>query len=192
MDIVTIETLPPEVSMSGKNTCYLQCPALNRRSNYGVCLFTINAYNKGKLNEGSDCHQHVGRGYCEALSYQRQEQEAGRALFYLPRGEQIDVVVDTKPSVVTEPTKPESDSYMRGWNQVSDREKGKKPAKKAAVKKPKKSVIFGTDKSELSDAVTEVAKEEAKKKKTRTPRKASTVTSGMSILERARLMAGGA
>ncbi|HGS5147677.1 TPA: hypothetical protein ACMDT9_003560 [Vibrio parahaemolyticus] len=192
MDIVTTEVLPVETSMSGKNSCYLYCPSLNRRTNYGVCLFTINAFNKEKLNDSSDCFSLIGRGLCEALKYQKKEQEAGRALFYKAREIKVvnlDSPTEKKmPSVVTTPSKPESPSYMRGWNQVEERERAKSkspvaPRKSASVAK-KKSAVFGVSTPSLSDAVDEAVKSH-KKSKPKTPPSLK----GMSILERARLMA---
>lgn len=201
MEIVTEEVLPVEASMSGGNTCYLHCPSLNRRSNYGVCLYTIRAHNEGRLSEASDCNSLVGRGLCEALSYQKKEQEAGRALYFKAREiKTVTIEEGEKPAaVITSPTRPDSESYMRGWNQVGERESTKrtKPAKAAAPKPTvKKSEIFGTEAVDLSDAVNEAVKSDIEKKAKPAPKKAdskkevkATVRPGMSILERAKLMA---
>ena len=205
MEIVTEEVLPVEASMSGGNTCYLHCPSLNRRSNYGVCLYTIRAHNEGRLSEASDCNSLVGRGLCEALSYQKKEQEAGRALYFKAREiKAVTIEEGEKPAaIITSPTRPDSESYMRGWNQVAERESTKrtKPVKVAAPKpKAKRSEIFGTEAVDLSDAVNEAVKSDIEKKEPKkakpAPKKTeskkevkATVRPDMSILERAKLMA---
>lgn len=202
MEIVTNEVLPVEASMSGANTCYLHCPSLNRRSNYGVCLYTIRAYNREQLSAESDCYSLVGRGLCEALTYQKQEQEAGRALFFKAREIKVTNIdpVTNQPIVVTAPSQPHNESYMRGWNQVGDRQAAKKVAPKAEpaeTKAPKKSAIFGTETVDLSDAVDVAVKADMEAKaapkptKKEQPASKATVRPGMSILERARMMAGG-
>ena len=76
MEIITTEVFPIEKSMTGKNSVYIDCVDLNRRAGYGVCLFTIRAFNQGKLDSENSCHTSINNGTCHALRLQRQEQEA--------------------------------------------------------------------------------------------------------------------
>lgn len=85
MNIVTVEILPPEASMSGKNSCYLNCKSQGRRPSYGVCLFTLRAIDNNTIKGFDDCVSAYRNGACDAAAFRKQEQEAGRALFYQPR-----------------------------------------------------------------------------------------------------------
>lgn len=169
------KTLPPQTSRSGKNSCYLYCGALNRRSNYGICLFSIDAYGNGRLREDSDCYAALNKGSCEALAFQKQEQEAGYALFYKERGPVV--VPNARPMA-------KESSNGLGWR--ARKQPISKPAPVEATKpaakspKPKESSIFGVPTSGLNEAVNEavIADKKAHKKK------------GLSILERAKRMAG--
>jgi len=203
MEIVTTETLPVEASMSGSNTCYLHCASLNRRSNYGVCLFTIRAFNREKLHETSDCYSLIGRGLCEALAYQKKEQEAGRALFFKARAIPIkDVTADSAKTPARsrfrhQTIKPGEEGYMSDLNAEANRPQTKSaPVAKKPKEEPKLSAIFGTEAVDLTDAVDEVVKAEMAKKESPKPEAVKPKTGGavirpgMSILERARAMAG--
>ncbi len=208
MEIVTTETLPVEASMSGSNTCYLHCASLNRRSNYGVCLFTIRAFNREKLHETSDCYSLIGRGLCEALAYQKKEQEAGRALFFKARAIPIkDVTADSTKTPARsrfrhQTIKPGEEGYMSDLNaeanipQTKSSPAAKKPKAVPKVDESKLSAIFGTETADLTDAVDEVVKAEMAKKEKPTSEEAkpkasgAVIRPGMSILERARAMAG--
>lgn len=203
MEIVTTETLPVEASMSGSNTCYLHCASLNRRSNYGVCLFTIRAFNREKLHDSSDCYSLIGRGLCEALAYQKKEQEAGRALFFKAREIPIkDVTADSTKTPARsrfrhQTIKPGEEGYMSDLNADANRPQTKSaPVAKKPKEEPKLSAIFGTETADLTDAVDEVVKAEMAKKEKPTSEEAkpkasgAVIRPGMSILERARAMAG--
>ena len=111
MEVVTTEILPPEASRSGTNTCYCHCQALNKRSNYGVCLFTLEAFEQGRLREDSDCYSVASRGDCAARRYRQQERDAGRALFYKKREIPIAIVPTEERSTADR----NSDSFKRGW-----------------------------------------------------------------------------
>ncbi|WP_429236564.1 hypothetical protein [Aeromonas salmonicida] len=168
MEPVTTEILPVDASRSGKNTVYHHCGQLERRASYGVCLFTLECFDKGKLRSDSDCYQPISSGSCSAIALKAREIEAGRALFFKERA--IPVVVHTEePAVViTGPTKPESESYMRGWNAagrlVGESRQARKPSPaprptpKPAVKTASER-LFGVKESTLADAVSTAATE---------------------------------
>ncbi|MGU5794286.1 hypothetical protein ACV1DW_15755 [Aeromonas hydrophila] len=167
MEPVTTEILPVDASRSGKNTVYHHCGQLERRAAYGVCLFTLECFDKGKLRTDSDCYQPISSGSCSAMALKAREIEAGRALFFKERV--IPVVAQTEePAVtITGPTKPESESYMRGWD-AAGRLVGDRPARKPSLAPrptPKPAVktaserMFGVKESSLADAVSTAATE---------------------------------
>jgi len=133
MEPVTTDILPPDASRSGKNTVYHHCGQLERRASYAVCLFTLEQFDKGKLRTDSECHQHIDKGLCSALALRAQEVAAGRALFFKERIVPV-VVKDEEPvQIVTGPTKPESESYMRGWNAAGRLFGGSRPTTKPSL-----------------------------------------------------------
>ncbi|MFQ2465687.1 hypothetical protein L1871_22625 (plasmid) [Aeromonas caviae] len=166
MEPVTTDILPPDASRSGKNTVYHHCGQLERRASYAVCLFTLEQFDKGKLRTDSECHQHIDKGLCSALALRAQEVAAGRALFFKERIVPV-VVKDEEPvQIVTGPTKPESESYMRGWNAAGRLFGGSRPATKPSLAPPPKPTpktaserLFGVKESSLADAVSNAAHE---------------------------------
>lgn len=189
MEIVTTEILPPESSMAGTNTCYCHCQALNKRSNYGVCLFTLKAYEEGKLREDSDCYSVINCGNCEARRYRQQERDAGRALFFKKREIPVAVVSDKKETQFDR----NSDSYKRGWARAGSTSVST-PVRSAAnptvtAPKPiKKSDEGFSIKGSLADAVNAAMKQESAMHVTPSAKPVST-NKPMSLLERARLVA---
>lgn len=177
MEIVTTEILPPEASMAGKNTVYCGCTHLNKRSNYGVCLFTLKAFEEGKLQQDSDCFQTIKCGSCEAKKFRQQERDAGRALFFKPR---VQVVTTERPAFEARRSVDESSaSFKRGFARAAG-DRIPVVTKPAPVKKPIRDdqlKIVGT----LSEAVTVAVKEEVKAAKAVKPKQ------GLSLIERARL-----
>lgn len=168
MEPVTTDILPVDASRSGKNTVYHHCGQLERRASYAVCLFTLERFEKGKLRADSDCFQPLEKGLCSALALRAQEVEAGRALFFKERLIPVVVQEDQPAREITGPTKPESESYMRGWNAAGRLFGGSKPSPshKPAVKTaPKPAVktaserLFGVKESSLADAVSSAAHE---------------------------------
>ncbi len=166
MEPVTTDILPVDASRSGKNTVYHHCGQLERRSSYAVCLFTLQQFERGKLRADSECHQPLSKGLCSALALRAREVEAGRALFFKERVIPV-VVQDEEPvQIITGPTKPESESYMRGWNAAGRLFGGSKPAAKPSPSPAPKPVVktaserlFGVKESSLADAVSSAAHE---------------------------------
>lgn len=166
MEPVTTDILPVNASRSGKNTVYHHCGQLERRASYGVCLFTLECFDNGKLRSDSDCYQPISSGSCSAIALKAREIEAGRALFFKERVIPV-VVQDEEPvQVITGPTKPESESYMRGWNAAGRLFGGSRsPAKPSLAPPPKPAPktaserLFGVKESSLADAVSNAAHE---------------------------------
>lgn len=166
MEPITIEVLPADVSKSGKNSFYHSCPLLNRRASYAVCLHTIDAAEDGRLPETCECNPHIGRGLCDALAMRKQEQEAGRALFFQERKlATASSEKESKPRelVINGPTRPNDKSYMRGWGLID----GKKTRSTFSPPEPKKrepdpgvETLFGAKAKTLSDTVNKMAREE--------------------------------
>lgn len=189
MEIVTTETLPPEASMAGTNTCYCRCQALNKRSNYGVCLFTLKAFEESRLREDSDCHAVISSGNCEARRYRQQERDAGRALFFKQRSIAIKNVEETaRPSFDRD-----SDSFKRGWARAGSSPRAVvTPTKPSSATRPVERKRGPLEISgSLADAITAAMQQELNKSADSSAAKTVTSpvksTKPMSLLERARL-----
>lgn len=184
MEIVTTETLPPEASMAGNNTCYCHCQALNKRNNYGVCLFTLKAFEEARLQSESDCYQTISSGNCEARRYRQQERDAGKALFYKKR--EIPVAVSME-SAQAKTFDRNSDSFQRGWHRAGPSKTVVTPIKPAVtskvIKSKKESFAI---KGSLADAVNEAIKQEVSAVQPTT--QPVSTNKSLSLLERARLM----
>lgn len=165
MEPITKDILPPSASMSGKNTVYIHCDHIGRRSSYGVCLFTIKAFEEGRLSDLSECSSCIQSG-CAAMKMRAQEIESGRALFFKERAAAPATQVDeSRPErIISGPTQPHNPNYMRGWNAVGGASSAK-PAK--TIKAPAKPAqtasekLFGVKASSLQEAVTVAARESA-------------------------------
>lgn len=157
MEIVTTETLPPEASMAGNNTVYCHCQALNKRSNYGVCLFTLKAHEEARLSTDGECHSVIGSGNCEARRYRQKERDAGKALFYKKR--EIPIVnVNERPEQGSfSGADRNSQSFKRGWDRAGSKQAVTKEASKPKASATPTLNIIGT----LTDAVNAAMKSEA-------------------------------
>ncbi|WP_421222630.1 hypothetical protein [Aeromonas sp. 602293] len=116
------------------------------------------------MRSDSDCFQPLEKGLCSALALRAQEVEAGRALFFKERLIPVVVQEDQPAREITGPTKPESESYMRGWNSAGRLFGGSKPAAKSfpspkPVVKTASERLFGVKESSLADAVSSAAHE---------------------------------
>jgi hypothetical protein len=168
MEPITIENLPVETSKSGKNSFYHACPLLNRRASYAVCLHTIDAAEDDRLPETCECSPHIGRGHCDALKMRKQEEEAGRALFFQERklaSASSEKPVTLSEVLITGPSRPNDRSYMRGWSLLDGKSKSKSsmfspPEPKKRAPKPGAETLFGTETKSLSDTVNKIAREE--------------------------------
>ena len=189
MEIVTTETLPPEASMAGTNTCYCHCQALNKRSNYGVCLFTLKAFEESRLREDSDCHAVISSGSCEARRYRQQERDAGRALFFKQRSIAIKVVESAERPTFDR----DSDSFKRGWARAGSSPRAiVAPVKSSQATRPVERKRGPLEISgSMADAVTAAMQQELSKSADSPAAKTVTShvksTKPMSLLERARL-----
>ncbi|MFM0095704.1 hypothetical protein PQQ87_08825 [Paraburkholderia nemoris] len=84
---VDLERYPVERSASGENAYYLeQCSVTNSRPSYAACLKRVADRKQGRLaTEFADCSAAIGKKSCPAQAMQRAEQEAGYALYFIPR-----------------------------------------------------------------------------------------------------------
>lgn len=197
MKIITTEILPPEASMSGKNSCYLNCRTQGRRPSYGVCLFTLRAIENDTIKGFEDCVSAYNNGSCDALEFRKQEQEAGRALFYAPREYKEPVA---RPMATVKP--PKSSPFSRTHSTIVSSPVEKPAQEKPAPKSESESIIKAPS---FADAVELAAKESAsasaskRSESTKRTVKQSTsssdtskpkpvITAGMSLLDIARAM----
>lgn len=74
---------PPEASKAGRNTVYHSCEVYGGRPSYASCLFTLDAIAEGRDNLRPHCAEAVRNGTCVAVQMQKDEQAAGRALFFV-------------------------------------------------------------------------------------------------------------
>lgn len=74
--------LPPSASRSGRNRHYHDCEPTGRGQHYGICLFTLEAFERGQKLSESPCVEAMRSGTCPALAMRQAEQEAGRALYF--------------------------------------------------------------------------------------------------------------
>lgn len=75
--------LPPEASRAGKNRYYHECEPVGSSRHYGICLFTIEAFERGQKLMEAPCVNAIKAGTCPALAMREREREAGRALYFV-------------------------------------------------------------------------------------------------------------
>lgn len=104
---------PPEASRSGVNQYYHHCKAVKVSRHYGVCLFTIEAYERGQELKETACVKALTKGTCPAMKMRQEELKAGKALYYIPH-----VQKDVEDVKVNAPRTRHIDeqhpSYLRG------------------------------------------------------------------------------
>ncbi len=105
------EKIPVGMSAGGDNAYYLDCPVLEQKKAYAVCVHLGARYNEGNFKQEGDlygeCFTAIKRGRCPARDMRREEIEKGEALYYIPRPNvEIPVEKINKSSL----------GYARGWN----------------------------------------------------------------------------
>lgn len=80
--IMTKTKLPPEASRAGKNKYYHQCNAVGTSRHYGICLFTIEAFERGQELMETPCVEAMKSGACPAMKMREEERQAGEALYF--------------------------------------------------------------------------------------------------------------
>ena len=77
---------PPAQSMGGINAYNFGCKPLGFSPGYCVCLNKIMAYERdGDLKTYPDCEKAIRNNDCPALAMRKEEQVAGKALYFLDR-----------------------------------------------------------------------------------------------------------
>ena len=112
---------PPEMSRSGTNQYYHPCRAVKASRHYGVCLFTIEAFERGQELKEAACVKAMTKGTCPAMKMRQKERDAGKALYYIPH-----VHKDTEETIKKTPRQRHTDtqhpSYLRG-QMIADKTK---------------------------------------------------------------------
>ena len=79
---VPVEVRPPQASRAGRNRYYHECKKVGAKRHYGICLFTIEAFERGqKLNE-EPCVKAIRSKTCPALKMRQEELDAGQSIYY--------------------------------------------------------------------------------------------------------------
>jgi hypothetical protein len=80
-------TYPPEQSAAGINTFTVKgCKAVGHTPGYCVCLNKIKAFERDKaLTSYPECERAISSKACPALDMRREEQTAGKALYFIDR-----------------------------------------------------------------------------------------------------------
>lgn len=75
-------TRPPSASRAGINRHYHDCGPTDSRRHYGICLFTLEAHERGQQLMETPCVKAIEDGSCPALAMREQERQAGHAIFF--------------------------------------------------------------------------------------------------------------
>lgn len=122
---------PPEKSMSGINTYYHPCEVRGGRPHYGVCLFTIQAYEQNRLNGSmEECAHAIKHKQCAAIDKRQEERNAGRALYYFERQIPTVTVMQTSQYKTISAVDRSSASYLKGFSGESVKRSPTKAIKK--------------------------------------------------------------
>lgn len=104
---------PPEMSRSGVNQYYHRCKAVKASRHYGVCLFTIQAFERKQPLQEVACVKAMAKGTCPAMKMHQKELEEGQALYFIPHTQK-----GAEKIKVKEPRRRHIDdqhpSYLRG------------------------------------------------------------------------------
>jgi glutaredoxin 2 len=111
------EDIPVVDSMRGDNTHYIGCDVRGARQNYAVCLHRNKAFEEDRLDSKScvDCQRAIVGKYCPALALRKEEEAAGKALYYVPRIPVKAVTTSTDSSLLRSNVDKNSESYKRGY-----------------------------------------------------------------------------
>lgn len=134
--------LPPSASRAGKNRYYHDCSATASKQHYGLCLFTIEAHERGQKLSETPCLAAIRAGTCPALVMRKQECDAGHAIFYkAPDPEKAVTVTAASRERMANVN---SASYQRGrhgviWGSAESKSKAQAKAQeaKSMPKKPR-------------------------------------------------------
>jgi hypothetical protein len=166
---VPVEVRPPQASRAGRNRYYHECKKVGAKRHYGICLFTIEAFERGqKLNE-EPCVKAIRSKTCPALKMRQEELDAGQSIYYAEpdpsKAVNPDAARRERHSVSVNHN---SSSYRRGFAGVTPKvtsaptqataAKPKPKAKPASPLAPGEMIEFDTSKmvnALINDAPTE-------------------------------------
>lgn len=79
--------LPPEYSMGGINAFSHGCKTVGFTPGYAVCLHKLAAFERddGKLGSYPECEKAIRNRDCPAIAMRKEEQVAGKALYFIDR-----------------------------------------------------------------------------------------------------------
>lgn len=84
----TLPTFGPERSATGDNAHYLPaCQHTQHRPAYCACLHKIEQRKKGRLESYPECSAAIGRKDCPALAMKKEEELAGKAIYFVSRAQ---------------------------------------------------------------------------------------------------------
>ncbi len=136
---MTKTKLPPQASRAGKNRYYHQCDAVGSSRHYGICLFTIEAYERGQELMETPCVEAMKSGTCPAMKMRDEERAAGEALYF----KEPDPEKAVSPAAAKQERNAVSKnhpSYQRGYSGAvwgGEESKSKAKAKPAPKSTPK-------------------------------------------------------
>lgn len=162
---------PPEQSMNGRNAFYQFCDARQQQVSYAVCLHTVKKIEDGTMpsDQFTECQRGYCHNRCAAKVMKKEEAEAGQALYFIPRREEVCRPLEkaerkSDGAVSSGKYDMSNASYARGWaigggaGEVREPKKRIPPPPKPS--KPKTGFI----EEDMSDLVN-VLSEESKKGK---------------------------
>lgn len=164
-----VDIYPPETSMSGKNSFYHFCHNRQQQVSYAVCLHTISAMDRGVMakDQFTDCQRGYHRGDCYAAKMKAEEEDAGQALYFLPRiVHGVKAVAADSGATSSGKYDMSNPDYARGWaiggGKGEIRGEQKKPRQKAKPTpppKPKSNYVEAT----MADVVNAIASDDKAK-----------------------------
>lgn len=105
---------PANRSRSGDNQYYHRCKPVKRSRHYGICLFTLEAYEKGIELQEAACVKAIKKKTCPALAMRAEEAKAGKALYFIPMKAVEDKPTPQEEAVNRKTIDPRHPSYRRG------------------------------------------------------------------------------
>tara|TARA_R110000851_G_C13102760_1_gene569218 strand:- start:4416 stop:4955 length:540 start_codon:yes stop_codon:yes gene_type:complete len=169
-----------EESGTNDNRYTFWCDAHEQRHHYCVCVKLLDAYENKRIKvteELGDCAYAMKRGVCTAAPMRKEEETAGKPIYFLSRAEatkEVGKVIDR-----------ESDSYKAGFNKVSGTKVPDLEIEDRAPPPPSNKINM-PDGNYYANAITKHAEKAAESKRTKKP--IVTVTQGKSMLELAQEM----
>jgi hypothetical protein len=153
-----IEVRPPQASRAGKNRYYITCDKVGHSRHYGICLFTLEAFERGQKLTEEPCVKAMIDGTCPALKMRQEELDAGHAIYYIEPDPKL--AIDPKDAqrernaVSHSTVNRNSPSYLRGFNGPSAKTiKTVAPAPTPVAKKPAHDGIVEFDASKLVNKI---------------------------------------